>query len=337
MKRASSHSSRRPEAPTPFARILVGSVPTEQSADARALTVQLAAPCDAEVVLVSVIQALWLDPVGGQIERAVMRRGEREHAAEALNRAAKAISQAPGSHRVEQRLAVSSSPARGLHDAAVSEHADLIVVGSSHRGPVGRVFPGSVAERLLTGAPCAVAVAPRGHATDKPGPLDNIMVAFDGSPEARLALHTAHALAAHTGAGLSVVMVIVPSSPGVAVGEAIPLPGLDMLIPPADTEHGETVQLAEALKRQQSAARATLEATTAALHAGADVEWQILVGPDPATMILEAAHDHADLLVLGSRAYGPLRRTLLGSISNHVIRDAPCPVIVTPRAGEHPK
>jgi nucleotide-binding universal stress UspA family protein len=41
-----------------------------------------------------------------------------------------------------------------------------------------------------------------------------------------------------------------------------------------------------------------------------------------------------DLLVIGSRSYGPLRRVLLGSVAGELIELAPCPVIVLPRASE---
>jgi nucleotide-binding universal stress UspA family protein len=41
-----------------------------------------------------------------------------------------------------------------------------------------------------------------------------------------------------------------------------------------------------------------------------------------------------DLLVIGSRGYGPIRRVLLGGVSTAVTRFCPCPVLVTPRSGE---
>ena len=229
-----------------------------------------------------------------------------QHTPDALQHAAEQISRALGGARVEQRLEVSSPPARGLHDTANCEHADLIVLGSSHHGPLGRVFPGSVAERLLNGAPCAVAVAPRGHATRHPQPLGRILVAFDGSPEARLALQAAHALATRSGAALQVAMVIVPSSPGVAVGEAITFAGPGMIMPLSDSEKPETLKLAAALERDENAARATLETAIAELPDGARIEHQLLVGPAAATMILERARNDTDFLVLGSRAYGTL-------------------------------
>lgn len=51
----------------------------------------------------------------------------------------------------------------GLRDAAESRGADLMVVGSCHRSSVGRVLAGDDTRSALHGAPCAVAVAPRGY------------------------------------------------------------------------------------------------------------------------------------------------------------------------------
>ena len=60
-----------------------------------------------------------------------------------------------------------------MSDYAERGEVDLIVVGSPHRGALGRVFVGSVANSLLHGAACPVAVAPRGYghsgATCRPG------------------------------------------------------------------------------------------------------------------------------------------------------------------------
>ena len=318
----------------PFTRIVVGYVTSEQGEDARALGVALAVACGAELLLVSVLDTVWVERVGEQSGRVVVAGGERERAASALARAAAALADVSGSGRIERRLQASSSPARGLHDTAVSEHADLIVVGSSHRGPLGRVLPGSVGERLLSGAPCAVAIAPRGHgSTDSPR-LELIVVAFDGSPEAWSALRTADRLAASTGATLRVLTVIVPSATGVAVGEVMLFSGLDAVLPLADVEPLDTINLAEALARQERAARATLEAAVKTLRGSASIEQQVIVGPDPASVIVDAVRGHADLLVLGSRAYGPVRRALLGSVSTATVRHAACPVLVTPRSPE---
>ena len=52
---------------------------------------------------------------------------------------------------------------------------------------------------------------------------------------------------------------------------------------------------------------------------------------DPAEKLLESAEMGVDLLVLGSRGFGPVMRLLIGSVSSRVIREAPCPVLVVPR------
>ena len=57
----------------------------------------------------------------------------------------------------------------------------------------------------------------------------------------------------------------------------------------------------------------------------------VLVSGDPAEKLADAARGSGSVLVLGSRAYGPLRRVLLGSVSTALTRSAPCPVLVHPR------
>ncbi len=69
----------------------------------------------------------------------------------------------------EERTATGSVPA-ALDEIAEAEGVDLIVVGSTHRGRVGRILPGSVGSRLLHGAPCAVGIAPVGYATRRRTP-----------------------------------------------------------------------------------------------------------------------------------------------------------------------
>src|ERR1051326_2744527 len=64
---------------------------------------------------------------------------------------------------VEARAFGGGSPAGVMTGVAEDEDVDLIVVGSPHRGAIGRALIGSVADNLLHGAPCPVAVAPRGY------------------------------------------------------------------------------------------------------------------------------------------------------------------------------
>jgi nucleotide-binding universal stress UspA family protein len=75
----------------------------------------------------------------------------------------------------------------------------------------------------------------------------------------------------------------------------------------------------------ERAAREAVETLPA--HVAADVT--VLDG-DPVTRLAEAS-DGLDLLVLGSRRYGPVRTTLLGGVSSPLIERAACPLVIVPR------
>lgn len=197
------------------------------------------------------------------------------------------------------------SAAQGLHELAEGESAALIVVGSSHRGRVGRVLAGTVGTRLLHGSPCPVAIAPRGLAGAGPPELVRIGVAYDGSPESRLALSWGERLAKSTQADLRLLVVSEDhSSDLVDIGRA-------------KRRHAEHV-LAEGLDR------ITEVRATGNVKSGLAIEQ------------LTDQSANVDLLVVGSRGYGPLRRVLLGSVSAQLVGHSRCPVVVTPRAAaEH--
>jgi nucleotide-binding universal stress UspA family protein len=200
------------------------------------------------------------------------------------------------------------SPGRALHRAAIAHGADLIVVGSAHRGRVGRVLAGDVAAGTLHGAPCPVLVAPPGYG-EHGGELRTIGVGFDGSPESQTALEFAHRIAEAFGARLRVIDVVVPPDPG----------GSSPADRPDGAEHAH-IRREEAEDRLAAVLADLGEIATGALPFG-----------DPARELAYAAHD-LDLLVTGSRGYGPLRRPMLGSTSIKLVHEAPCPVLVLTRA-----
>jgi nucleotide-binding universal stress UspA family protein len=206
-------------------------------------------------------------------------------------------------------FAVPSAPARALIDTAERERADLVVVGSSHRGTLGRVLPGTTGEQLLHGAPCAVAIAPHGY---HGGEIRHIGVAYDGSPEAEAALRAAEALAVELDAALTVYCVVEPAS---ATGSMIAAgTGAEW---PSVTAKQHARQL---LYYVADHAPGGLKPETLLLHGHA------------AEQITRRAAGRVDLLFAGSRGYGPLRRAMLGSVSGALVRDATCPVVITPRS-----
>jgi nucleotide-binding universal stress UspA family protein len=200
------------------------------------------------------------------------------------------------------------SPARALHElAATRPGVGLIVLGSTHRAGFGRVVPGSVARRLLHGAPCAIAVAPRGYVADE---LRVIEVGYDASAEAEAALETAAALGELAKATLRVIAVDAPTT-----GTAVSTPGVASV-----ARVPEAFDLQAKLHAGVSRLPAKLRALPVFEHG------------NPAPVLLARAEEGVDLMVVGSRGYGPLGVVLLGSVSVAVIENATRPVLVTPRS-----
>src|SRR5919106_262327 len=111
---------------------------------------------------------------------------------------------------LRRRAVVSSSPAKGLFELAEDEEADLLVVGSSHHSGLGAVLAGSVGRALLQGAPCPVALAPRGYHGRDVDRLRVLGVGYDGSPQAQRALDGAIELGQAAEATLRVIGALTP-------------------------------------------------------------------------------------------------------------------------------
>jgi nucleotide-binding universal stress UspA family protein len=221
--------------------------------------------------------------------------------------------------RCELRLIEAVSAARGITIALEEEGAGLGVVGATDRGAVGRAVVGSTAERVIHGAPCAVAVVPHGY---EAGALQTVGVAYTASPEGEQALRSAVALAHAAGAALRVITVLRESQGSVVTHHALDVgrPGV----------HDEQTASQHRVVVEETVASALEQA------GGGDVRAEIeLVYGDPADALLGFTGT-LDVLVMGSRAYGPHRAVLLGGVSRRVTAGAQCPVIVLPRGAEHP-
>ena len=281
-----------------YRKILVGYDDSEQARDALALGKQLADATGADLVVAGVFQ--W-DPMWHSAD-------SRLHDADA--EFAGKIEGAARRVGAEPEAVPSSSPAHGLHELADEIEADLILVGSAHHGRTGQVLAGSTGVSLLHGSPCAVGIAPHGYRERSGEEIDHVAVGFDGSAEAGLALTAASAIAGATGATLKLVSVAVPPPIGTGKGGA--------------DSWNALVQAIEAEMRE------VLAAARNTVPEGIDVETTLISG-DPVETLTSIGGAGGTLMVLGSRAYGPLRRVLLGSVATQLVRSAPCPLIVTPR------
>jgi nucleotide-binding universal stress UspA family protein len=187
-----------------------------------------------------------------------------------------------------------------------------VVVGSTNRSAVGRVMSGSTAERLLHGTGCPVAVAPRGYRRHRREPLRAIGAAFTDTPEGHEAVRVAADLAGRAGLPLTVYSVI-----GLHVNWFRP-----------EAVEPDTSVVPEEVRK---AAADALDAAVAGLPGGVRASGELLFGEvvDELSMVAERG---VDLLVCGSRGYGPVRRVLLGTVSSALVRQASVPTLVVPRA-----
>jgi nucleotide-binding universal stress UspA family protein len=287
-----------------YRKIIIGFDGSEPARDALALGVRLAREADADLLVANVYP---LEPLLTSVPASPYQAQLLRDAEHTLASARAALADGPDA----DFLAVpGASPARALHELAEQEHADLVVVGSCHRGRIGRALIGSNAQKLLQGSPCAVGVAPHGYRRTPRALASSwddtaVGIAYDGSPEAMEALQAARG----TAGNLRVISVV-------------DLGGLS---------YGYGYGYAEYLDNARELARVEIAEALASL-AGRDAKTEIREGA-PVTEI-SAASETLDVLFVGSRSYGPAKRVLLGSVSAQLIEQAACPVIVAPR-GAH--
>ena len=149
------------------------------------------------------------------------------------------------------------------------------------------------------------------------GQLTVIGVGYDGEAESRHALRAAGQLAALSGATILVLSVIERTPAVVAPSAAAAYPALHA----AARDH----------------ARRLVDEALASLPAGVTGHFELLSGPTAAGLTEAARRHQLDLLVVGSRAFGPVRRVLLGSVAARLMTSSPTPVLIVPRPGDnHP-
>lgn len=194
-----------------------------------------------------------------------------------------------------------SSTARVLHQLAARRPYDLLVVGTSHGGALGRRLGHDHTIAALDGTPCPVAVAPSEYVP--PSHLARIGVGHDGSPESRQALAAARAIAARTGATIEPLLVL----------------------PVQSIPYGQPIR-----RRWSDVAGQMTPEDLARLGGLDDLDAHVSYGSPGEELV--SFSGHVDLLIVGSRACGPVGRLLTGSTSNYLARRTRCPLLVFPRS-----
>ena len=206
-----------------------------------------------------------------------------------------------GEHLVEGRVAPE------IVGLAEEIGAGLIVMGSRGRGGIRRALMGSVSQSVVRHAHCPVLVVRDGERQRDylPG---TILLAVDGSEEASAAARTAVELAERTDSELHVVHV----------GEVTPVYHPE--------RHGYRARYEEL---QEQARRLLEEQVHEVNSAGGTVSRAHLrMGRPDEEIVVLGEEIGADLIATGSRGLGGMRRALMGSVSDSIVRHSHCPVLV---------
>jgi nucleotide-binding universal stress UspA family protein len=289
---------------TAIARIAAGVNGYPEGRDGAVLASAIAGTVGAELMLV----AVHPDPMV-VLPVEIGWAGMRKQAERVLRETRDAV--APGARIVVE---TDWSVPRALERVVQRERRDLLVIGSSRRGPDGHVRIGRLTRQLLSHSRCALAVAPRGLA-EQPAPrLTRIGAGYDGAPESEAALALAGSLAISADATLRVRGVVddrVPMVGWQTAGAEQALSMWEELLEP---------QVATLLERARSAAEAT----------GAELADVDVRRGRPADALIELCRE-VDLLVIGSRRWGVAARVLLGRTGEALLHDSSVPVLVVPR------
>jgi nucleotide-binding universal stress UspA family protein len=285
----------------PMPEIVVGIDDSAGAQDALAFATRIATSTGASLRLAS---AFPYDDMPSRASNGAYRQFLRADAQALLDRAVAATDAA-----VSATEAIADhSPPHALHELTERIDAALVVVGSTRRGPVGRILPGSTGERLLHDSPCPVTIVPRGYVGG--GPIRIVGVWCDGSTESAAALAAACQLARRFGAAVRVIRVFDAGHVGAPALMTIPgYVGSDAA--------------------RETRMREGLQEAVAELPADVRPEPVFVIGSVGRELVAQSAL--VDLLLVGSRGYHPRTAVLLGGATHMLLRKAACPVIVLPR------
>jgi nucleotide-binding universal stress UspA family protein len=234
---------------------------------------------------------------------------DRPDDAEALDRAADSLG--ASSARIRKVVRHGHAAEEIIREAEASA-ADLIVLGSHGRSAVARFLLGSVAEQVARHAPCPVLLV-RG-AEDGPK-LRRVILGVDGSDAAAGAAEWLRRFPLPSGCEVRLVSILANLDEVVRSHLRVNPPLAEKSIP-----------FDQWLRDQAATHLAELVDRFAA--DGTRVVTEIRSG-DPAQGLLDVARDEGtDLIVVGSQGLGVLEQFLLGSVSQQVLRHAPCSVLV---------
>lgn len=289
-------------------RVLLATDGSDDAKRATAWLRRLPIPADREVMVLTVVTPPLIPGVpeaGGDVRRALVAEARRlaDNTAAELN-----------AKRATGRV-VEGDPREEIVGAAASWGADLVVMGARGLGAIKEFLLGSVSLGVATHAGCPVLIC---HG--EPRDIRSVTVALDGSVHAQRALDWLATWPLPAGVHVRLL--------GVAEPQHYPSTAPGIL--------GETLREAVAAiggERRAALQRACETAAQTVRGRFTKLEIDVATGRAAETIVSDAAEHGSDLIVIGARGLSAIKRLLLGSVSESVLRHAACPVLVVrPRA-----
>lgn len=210
-------------------------------------------------------------------------------------------------------LVETGDPFRVIADVARRRDADLVVMGAHRRRPVGDLFVGTTVERVMRtgGQPVLMVNA------EPVEPYRRVLVAVDMSEASANALRVGKARGFLDGVEVSILHGFMPLAKGMMAYAGV-------------EERRINEHVAQSTAEAAARLRAFLQAQ------GYDGEgWATLVEEGPPFEVIRGAVERLrpDLLVIGTHGHTGIKRLLLGSVADRVLREVACDVLAVPPAG----
>lgn len=191
--------------------------------------------------------------------------------------------------------------------------ARAIVVGTRGHGPIRRLVLGSTSRFLVRESRVPVLVV-----RDRPASGRRVVLGVDGSPQSRRAAAFLAALEPARGARVNVVAAV----------EQLRLPSLGSM--PSGVRDSLRTRAAELAQEKLRRAQRAVDASARRLEAaGWSVKTDVAEGVPLEVLLARVRSERADLLVVGARGVGGMRRWLLGSVAEGALQHAGCAVLIT--------
>lgn len=218
----------------------------------------------------------------------------------------------PSGVEAEFRIHDARSVTSGLVELAERESADMIVVGNSSHGVLGRVSLGGVTNHLVHSSSVPIALAPRGFRADADDRIRRVNAAYGGVAGRSGLVLAAAGICNETGAQLRLTSFS-PQPRSLTT----------------DLIAGDVLRRAVTADVCESADTALAD-VRALPNAPRIVDTAVGIGEDWADAIEDVRWNDGDILVVGSSDMGPGRRVFLGSTGMRIVHESPVPVIVVP-------